>query len=97
MVVSMAATPPRNPDERFSDRVHNYIRFRPGHPSGIVALLEEAAALAPGAKIADIGSGTGISSAIFLQAGYQVTGVEPNEAMRGAAEQLLADSPDSAV
>ena len=89
----MRATPKRKPDERFSDRVENYIRFRPGYPREIIPLIEMEAALKPGARIADIGSGTGISSEMFLRAGYQVTCVEPNRAMREAAERLLADYP----
>jgi len=40
--------------------------------------------------IADIGSGTGIFSELFLKAGYRVKGIEPNEPMRLAAEKRLA-------
>src|SRR2546430_8423749 len=39
--------------------------------------------------IADIGSGTGILSELFLKNGNQVFGVEPNAPMRGAGEKLL--------
>jgi ubiquinone/menaquinone biosynthesis C-methylase UbiE len=35
-------------------------------------------------------SGTGISSELFLQNGNTVYGIEPNEAMRKAAEELLS-------
>jgi ubiquinone/menaquinone biosynthesis C-methylase UbiE len=41
-------------------------------------------------KIADIGSGTGISSELFLKNGNAVYGVEPNKEMREAAERLLS-------
>lgn len=41
--------------------------------------------------VADIGSGTGISSEIFLENGNKVFGVEPNQTMREAAENYLAD------
>lgn len=78
------------PEQRFSDRVENYIRFRPGYPNGIIPLLREETGLTPASVIADIGSGTGISSEMFLHAGHRITGVEPNEAMRAAAERLLA-------
>ncbi len=83
----------RPPEERFSDRVENYIRYRPRYPWEIIPLLERETGLSPHAAIADIGSGTGISSEMFLQAGYQVTGVEPNRPMREAAERLLAGYP----
>ncbi len=41
--------------------------------------------------VADIGSGTGISSRIFLENGNAVVGVEPNRAMREAATGFLKD------
>lgn len=43
--------------------------------------------------ITDIGSGTCISSELFLKRGNPVTGVEPNKEMREAAERLLKDYP----
>lgn len=82
-----------DPTLRFSDRVENYIRYRPGYPREIVAVLERDGALRPGAVVADIGSGTGKSATPFLEAGYSVIGVEPNDEMRRAAERLLADQP----
>src|SRR5688572_16725006 len=83
----------KSPQERFSDRVENYIRHRPGYPPEIVETLVGKAGLNPSSVVADIGSGTGISSEMLLEAGYQVTGVEPNEGMRSAAERLLAGYP----
>lgn len=74
---------------RFSDRVANYIRYRPHYPEAIIPYLEGQAGLAPETVIADVGSGTGILSELFLRNGYPVLGVEPNEAMRAAAEELL--------
>jgi SAM-dependent methyltransferase len=49
--------------------------------------------LRPQDKIADIGSGTGFLSEPFLQNGNEVFGVEPNDAMRQAAEKWLTDFP----
>ncbi|HVJ45763.1 MAG TPA: class I SAM-dependent methyltransferase [Luteolibacter sp.] len=80
----------KSPQERFSDRVENYIRHRPGYPPEIVDTLVGKAGLTPAASVADIGSGTGISAEMLLKAGYPVTGVEPNAGMRAAAERLLA-------
>jgi SAM-dependent methyltransferase len=79
---------------RFSDRVEDYIQYRPGYPLQIVHFLEQNNFLPSNAHIADIGSGTGLSSQIFLDAGYRVTGVEPNDEMRKASEVLLAAYPD---
>ncbi len=74
---------------RFSSRVDNYVRFRPGYPPGTVELLGREYGLAEGSEIADIGSGTGLLSRIFLDAGLAVTGVEPNREMRDAGDVLL--------
>lgn len=82
------------PEERFSDRVENYRRFRPGYPPEIPALLGREAGLTPGSVVADIGSGTGLSTELFLKAGCRVHGVEPNREMRQAAERLLGAYPD---
>jgi SAM-dependent methyltransferase len=79
---------------RFSDRVEYYIRSRPGYPEGVVDFLTETTNLRSGAAIADVGSGTGLSSELFLRRGYTVYGVEPNAAMRTAAERLLAAYPN---
>ena len=80
-------------EHRFSNRVANYIRYRPSYPRELVDLLEREAKLSPEGTIADIGSGTGIFSELLLKAGYQVSGVEPNQPMREAAERLLSGYP----
>jgi SAM-dependent methyltransferase len=81
------------PTERFSDRVENYARYRPGYPPAVLELLRTEAGLTPAAIIADIGSGTGLSAEMFLRNGNEVYGVEPNREMRLAAERLLAGYP----
>ena len=89
------AEPPKisDPTQRFSDRVDNYVRYRPDYPRGVLDILREGAGLTPAAVIADIGSGTGISTALFLQNGNPVFAVEPNGEMRGAAEKWLQTDP----
>jgi len=81
------------PEERFSDRVENYIRWRPGYPEGLLDTLRTHGGLNATSTVADIGSGTGISSMLLLKAGCTVHGVEPNAAMREAAERILAAEP----
>lgn len=71
---------------RFSDRVDDYIKYRPLYPKEILELLSDKIGLSASKIIADIGSGTGISTALFLSNGNQVYGVEPNKEMRQAAE-----------
>lgn len=79
-----------HPTQRFSDRVDNYVKYRPSYPQAIVAYLRETIHLNRKSAIADIGSGTGIFTEILLKHGFTVTGVEPNEAMRQAGENYLS-------
>ena len=79
--------------ERFSDRVANYVRFRPDYPAALPRWLEEHAGMAPDALIADVGAGTGITSKMLLDAGRRVVAVEPNAPMREAAVAWLGDEP----
>ena len=83
---------PQDSQQRFSDRVENYVRYRPGYPRELLDVLREHAGLRAGIRVADIGSGTGISSRLLLDAGCEVFGVEPNAAMREAAEGFFADN-----
>lgn len=87
-------TPSSAPEQRFSDRVENYVRYRPSYPPEIIPLLQREAGLIPQHVIADVGSGTGISAELFLRAGHAVYAVEPNREMREAAERLLAHFPN---
>lgn len=79
----------RNPTERFSSRVENYVRYRPSYPPAAIELLKSRCGLRPGARVADLGSGTGILTQLLLEAGAEVLAVEPNEPMRAAAEAQL--------
>ena len=82
-----------DPTQRFSDRVENYVRHRPSYPPGLIPWLTEAIELSPQSVVADIGSGTGISASLFLRNGNPVFAIEPNAAMRAAAEKLLRSFP----
>ena len=79
-----------DPTQRFSGRVENYVRYRPGYPPGVVRLLGREYGLTNDSAIADVGSGTGLLSRLFLENGNRVFGVEPNPEMRLAGERLLA-------
>lgn len=78
---------------RFSRRVEYYIKYRPQYPNELIDFLSEELALSPSSVIADVGSGTGILSEMFLKNGNRVFGVEPNKEMREAAETLLKEYP----
>ena len=85
--------PATNATSRFSDRVENYVRYRPGYPDEALTALREECGLTPEHAVADIASGTGIWTRMLLENGNRVFGVEPNASMRDAGEQLLAPFP----
>ena len=78
-----------NPTGRFSDRVENYVKYRPGYPPEILNSLADFNGLTAETVIADIGAGTGLSADMFLRNGNKVFAVEPNYEMRSAAEKIL--------
>jgi len=82
-----------NSTTRFSDRVEDYVRYRPHYPAAVLSYLQDTYSLTADRIVADIGSGTGISTELFLRAGNRVFAVEPNLAMRTKAEALLAGYP----
>jgi SAM-dependent methyltransferase len=65
-----------------------YDRARPRYDASVVAKLVEQLALAPGAPVLELGAGTGQLSRALVEAGLELTAVEPLEATR----QLLAEA-----
>jgi SAM-dependent methyltransferase len=80
----------KDPTQRFSTRVDNYVRYRPSYPPQVLDLLRDECGLTADSIVADVGSGTGILSELFLRNGNTVFAIEPNREMRAAAERLLA-------
>lgn len=80
-----------DPRERFSTRVENYVRYRPGYPEAVVDAIAERSGNVSATRVADVGSGTGIFSRLLIDRGFSVCGVEPNAEMRAAAESLLGN------
>ncbi len=85
--------PAQNPTQRFSSRVDDYVRYRPGYPAQVVELLTSECDLTPYSTIADLASGTGIFTRLLLESGCRVFGVEPNPEMRRAGEEFLSAYP----
>jgi SAM-dependent methyltransferase len=81
----------RDPSLRFAGRADDYVRGRPGYPPELFDLL--GAKLPAGARVADLGAGTGISSEPWLARGFAVDAVEPSAEMRAAAEARLGGRP----
>jgi SAM-dependent methyltransferase len=85
--------PASNATSRFSDRVENYVRYRPGYPPEALRVLKSECGLTAEHSVADIASGTGIWTRMLLQNGNAVSAVEPNVDMRQAGERFLAEFP----
>src|SRR4030095_12165219 len=77
------------PAKRFSSRADNYAKYRPGYPARVIDILRQSCGLRETSIIADVGSGTGIITELFLKNGSPVFAIEPNVAMRAIAERLL--------
>lgn len=79
----------RDPRQRFSDRVEDYVRYRPDYPRALLDHLATRCGLGPTCSAADVGSGTGILTRLLIDVGARVFAVEPNREMRAAAEGAL--------
>ena len=77
----------------FSTKVNDYVASRPDYPAALFDSLRESAALQAGSAVADVGAGTGLLTLGLLQRGWSVVAVEPNPAMRAAADHWLSDMP----
>ena len=79
-----------DPTQRFTNRVADDVQYRSGYPQTLLAYLRQHCGLLSTDTVADIGSGTGLLMRLLLDHGNPVYGVEPNPAMRQAAEAQLA-------
>ncbi len=77
-------------ETRFSNRVADYIKYRPSYPQALIECLISRAQLTVDAQVADIGAGTGIFSKLLLDRGFTVMAVEPNAKMLAAAREQLS-------
>ncbi|MBS1526496.1 MAG: class I SAM-dependent methyltransferase [Bacteroidetes bacterium] len=84
---------PTDPTKRFSNRVDNYVKYRPGYPPEVIGYLEKECHLQAGSVIADVGAGTGIFTKLLLERNFTVYAVEPNDAMRHEADRQLKHFP----
>lgn len=78
--------------ERFSGRVADYVRYRPGYPPAALEPLARDCGLGPGSTVADVGAGTGIWTGRLLESGCRVLALEPNREMRDAGRRHLGAS-----
>jgi SAM-dependent methyltransferase len=64
-----------------------YQRYRPGYPRELVDWIVACAGIAPPASVADVGCGTGISTRLFAERGFDAIGIDPNESMLSFARK----------
>ena len=79
--------------QRFTGRASAYSKYRPSYPKSVIEILNKEANFSCNKIVADVGSGTGILSKIFLENGNEVFSVEPNDEMRSLAESSLESFP----
>src|SRR5438445_11892407 len=75
---------------RFTGRALFYSTSRPSYPMRILDILRTEIGFDRTFVVADVGSGTGLLSELFLTNGNHVIGVEPNDDMRIFAEKRLS-------
>jgi len=73
----------------FADCVADFTAARPGYPAELPRLVAQRLGLAPRAVVADVGAGTGLATERFLDAGFRVVPIEPDDAMRAEGERRL--------
>jgi SAM-dependent methyltransferase len=74
----------------FDEIAEEYDRHRPAYPEALIDRACEAAGLAPGARVLEIGCGTGQLTRSLLARGLGVAAVEPGEQLIARARDHLA-------
>ncbi|AFY53210.1 methylase involved in ubiquinone/menaquinone biosynthesis [Rivularia sp. PCC 7116] len=76
-----------NPLNRFSEKAENYTKYRPIYPDTVIDKILQNLTSSNQLLAADIGAGTGIAARQLAKRGVNVIAIEPNSAMREAAEK----------
>lgn len=79
-----------NSKKRFSKTAKVYDDYRPSYPLGLIDWIIKTSKFKNGTLI-DIGCGTGISTRLFLNKGFDVIGIDPNEEMLAVAREKDGD------
>ena len=78
--------------DRFTGKSGDYAAARPAYPAALIAWLGQKG-IGEGARVADIGAGTGKFTAQLLDLGAEVWAVEPNADMRAQLTERLGLHP----
>jgi ubiquinone/menaquinone biosynthesis C-methylase UbiE len=82
--------------EAWTGKASNYDRARPTPPSALLDLLTQLIQMPHPSLVVDLGSGTGLSTAIWGERAERVIGIEPNADMRQEAVRKVKDHPYAA-
>jgi ubiquinone/menaquinone biosynthesis C-methylase UbiE len=82
--------------EIWTGKASSYDRARPTPPPALLDLLTQLIQTPHPALVVDMGSGTGLSTAIWGERAQQVIGIEPNTDMRKEAVRKLEGHPHAA-
>jgi SAM-dependent methyltransferase len=81
----------------FDEDAELYDRVRPGYPPALFADLAELAGLAPGARVLELGCGTGQATLPLAQRGYAIVAVELGSGLAEVARRKLVGFPAVSV
>ena len=82
--------------EIWTGKASSYDRARPAPPPALPDLLTQLIGMPHPALVVDVGSGTGLSTALWGERAQQVIGIEPNAAMRKEATSKIEHHPYAA-
>ena len=74
-----------------------YDEVRPGYPAALFADIERLAGISRGARVLEIGAGTGKATVSFAERGYLVTALEPGASLAVVARRNLSPFPNVEV
>lgn len=87
------STPQPNLRATFDTAAERYARARPGYPPALFDDLLHLAHLEPGARVLEIGCGTGQATLPLAQRGFRIVAVELGAALAAVARRQLAAFP----
>src|SRR5579884_2606214 len=82
--------------EIWTGKANSYDRARPAPPQALLDLLTQMMHTPQPALVVDLGSGTGLSTAVWGGRAARVIGIEPNDDMRREAAHKIAGQPYAA-
>src|ERR1700745_1824739 len=82
--------------EIWTGKASSYDRVRPTPPPALLDLLTQLIGMPHPALVVDLGSGSGLSTAIWGERTERVIGIEPNADMRNEAARKVESHPDAA-